>query len=58
MVRNHTYDIEVESITGLGTGIGTPTDPIIPPAESKDYYVKYKVNVLKWALVPSQKVLL
>lgn len=56
MVRNHAYSIEVESIEGLGTGIGNPTDPIIPPAETKDYFVKYSVSCLKWALVPSQKV--
>lgn len=56
MVRNHRYTIEVESIKGLGTGIGTPTDPIIPPSETKDYYVKYKVNCLRWAIVPKQSV--
>lgn len=56
MVRNHAYNIEVESIKGLATGIGNPDDPIIPPAETKDYYVKYRVNCLKWALVPKQSV--
>lgn len=56
MVRNHAYNIEVESIEGLGTGIGNPGDPIIPPSETKDYYVKYRVNILKWAMVPKQTV--
>ncbi len=56
MVRNHSYSINVNSITGLATGIGGVTDPIVPPAETKDYYVAYKVRILKWAVVPVQNV--
>lgn len=56
IVRNHSYDIKVEKIIGLGTGIGGKDNPIVPPAVSKDYYVAYRVNVLKWAVVPQQKV--
>lgn len=56
MVRNHSYDIVVNKIMGLGTGIGDGEDPIVPPAETKDYYVAYRVNILKWAVVPQQNV--
>ena len=56
MVRNHSYNIEVNSIKGLATGIGGDDDPIVPPAETKDYYVAYKVRILKWAVVPTQGV--
>lgn len=56
MVRNHSYSIEVNSIKGLATGIGGDKDPIVPPAETKDYYVAYKVRILKWAVVPQQNV--
>lgn len=56
MVRNHSYSIEVNSIKGLATGIGGDNDPIVPPAETKDYYVAYKVRILKWAVVPQQNV--
>lgn len=56
VVRNHSYDIDVTSITGLGTGIADPNDPIVPPVDTKDYYVGYRLNILNWALVPTQEV--
>lgn len=56
MVRNHAYNIQVNSITGLATGIGGDADPIVPPADTKDYYVAYKIRILKWAVVPTQGV--
>lgn len=56
MVRNHSYSINVSKITGLGTGIAGENDPIIPPADTQDQYVSYKVNILKWAVVPQQNV--
>lgn len=55
MVRNHSYSIEVNSIKGLATGIGG-TEPIVPPADTRDYYIAYKVRILKWAVVPQQNV--
>lgn len=56
MVRNHAYSINVTSITGLASGIGSQASPIIPPAETQDVYVSYRVNVLQWAVVPTQDV--
>lgn len=56
VVRNHSYDLDVTSITGLGTGIADPNDPIVPPVDTKDYYVGYRLNILNWALVPTQEV--
>lgn len=56
MVRNHSYSINVTEIKGLATGIGGVDDPIVPPADTKDYYVAYKVRILKWAVVPQQNV--
>lgn len=58
MVRNHSYSLNVTAITGLGTGIAGENDPIIPPADTQDQYVSYKVNILKWAVVPQQDVTL
>lgn len=55
MVRNHSYNIQVNSIKGLATGIGGK-EPIVPPADTRDYYVAYKVRILKWAVVPQQNV--
>lgn len=58
MVRNHSYKVQVNGITGLGTGVGDGGDPIVPPADSDEYYVSYKINILKWAVVPTQGVTL
>lgn len=58
MVRNHSYQVNVSAITGLATGIGGYDDPIVPPADTKDQYISYKVNILKWAVVPTQNVTL
>lgn len=56
MVRNHSYTILVQTISGLASGIGNDTDPIVPPATPKDYFLSYSVKILKWAVVPTQKV--
>lgn len=56
MVRNHSYNVVVNKITGLASGINGDTTPIVPPATTEDYYVAYKVNILKWAVVPTQEV--
>lgn len=56
IVRNHSYTVDVTEILGLGTGIGGKDSPIVPPAEENRYYIAYSVNILKWAVVPTQKV--
>ncbi|MDE6263941.1 MAG: Mfa1 fimbrilin C-terminal domain-containing protein [Paramuribaculum sp.] len=58
MVRNHSYTINIDGITGLAAGIGGVDDAIIPPADTKDVYMAYRVNILKWAVVPEQGVTL
>lgn len=56
LVRNHVYSINVTTIKGLGTAIADPTDPTVPPAETTDYFVAYRLNILNWAIVPTQNV--
>lgn len=56
LVRNHVYDILINSISGLGTGVGNPDDPIIPENNGKTYYVNFRLNILNWAVVPVQKM--
>lgn len=56
VVRNHSYSINVTAILGLATGIGGKDSPIVPPSDTKDYFVAYRVNILKWAVVPTQSV--
>lgn len=58
MVRNHAYNINVSKIVGLATGVGGKGTPLIPAADTKDVFVAYRVNILKWAVVPSQNVVL
>lgn len=56
MVRNHSYQVNVTEILGLASGIGDDDNPIVPPANTEDYFMAYTVNILKWAVVPVQNV--
>ena len=56
VVRNHAYTINVTKIEGLATGVGSKLDPIIPPADTKDIFMAYTINILRWAVVPTQDV--
>lgn len=54
LVRNHVYDLQVKAINGLATGVSDPTEPIVPPMEQDEYYIKYNINILNWRIVPPQ----
>ncbi|MDE5713609.1 MAG: Mfa1 family fimbria major subunit [Muribaculaceae bacterium] len=58
VVRNHIYNINIQGISGIGTGINDPNDPIIPNVTEMQYYVKTKLLVQRWRLVPKQNVIL
>ncbi|MDE6096364.1 MAG: Mfa1 family fimbria major subunit [Muribaculaceae bacterium] len=58
VVRNHIYNINIQGISGIGTGINDPEDPIIPNVTEMQYYVKTKLLVQRWRLVPKQNVTL
>lgn len=52
VVRNHWYQLAVNSISGLGTPVADPTEPIIPEKiEDETYYVAAQVQILKWKVV-------
>lgn len=51
VVRNHIYDLTINKITGMGTGIGDPDQPIVPPTENDQYYISTRLNILQWRLV-------
>ena len=53
VIRNHIYDLTLNSISGVGTPIFDPEDVIIPetPGDETLWYLGAKVNVLKWRLV-------
>ena len=54
IVRNHIYDIEIQSIKGYGTPVFIPGDNIVvpeTPIEEEGVYVAAKINVLSWRVV-------
>lgn len=52
IVRNHIYDLNLESLTGVGVPVFNPDEEIIPEKPSDDlYYLAAKINILKWKLV-------
>lgn len=52
VVRNHYYDVTITGIAGMGVGIPSDNDPIVPltpPDPSKqDYYMHMSVQVAPW----------
>lgn len=58
VVRNHTYNISIDGISGIGTGISNPEDPIVFPVKEKEYFVKTQIRVQRWRIVPQQSVIL
>lgn len=55
LVRNHVYKLSVDAITGLATGIENLDYPIVPPMDKDEYWIKYRINILNWRIVPEQK---
>lgn len=51
VVRNHVYELTINSISGLGTGIGDLDQPIVPPTDTDQYYINARLNILKWRIV-------
>lgn len=54
LVRNHVYRLSVDAIKGLATGIENLDYPIVPPMDQDEYYIKYRINILNWRVVPAQ----
>lgn len=58
VVRNHWYQLSLNSIKGLGTPVFDPSVEITPDKpEEENYYVAAEVKILKWKIV-SQNVAL
>ena len=55
VVRNHSYQITVTHVSGLGEGVFNPAEDIQPTDTKKTYYVGAKLNILSWKSV-SQSV--
>lgn len=55
IVRNHSYQVELNSIQGLGTPVYDPNKNIVPVVPSDDLtYLAARINVLSWRVVPSK----
>ena len=54
LVRNHVYTLNVTEISGLATGIEDLDYPIVPPMDTDNYWIKYRLNILNWRIVPAQ----
>ena len=49
VVRNHLYDVNINSVVGLGTPVYDPDEKIVPQKPDNDEtYIAAKVNVLSW----------
>ena len=53
VIRNHIYDLTLNSISGIGTPVFKPEDVIIPqtPTDETLWFLGARINVLKWRLV-------
>lgn len=56
IVRNHSYQLTITQVSGLGEGVFQPEKPIIPSDEQKTYYMAARLNVLSWKTVGNQNV--
>ncbi len=56
IVRNHVYNLTVNGIKGLGVGLRSANQPIVPPMDPDNYYVAARLNILAWRLVSPQGV--
>jgi len=52
IVRNHVYNLQLNSLKGLGVPVFDPTETIIPEKPSDDaFYLAARINILKWKIV-------
>lgn len=53
VVRNHIYDITLNSIKGVGVPVWDPSQDIIPKRPNDDnlFYLAAQINILKWKVV-------
>lgn len=51
VVRNHFYQLTLESIKNIGTAVYDPSEVIIPNYEPETYWVAARLNILSWKVV-------
>ena len=58
VVRNHVYTLNVTEIKGLGTGLRSDDQPIVPPMDPESYWIAARLNILSCRFVHAQCVIL
>ncbi|MDE6792523.1 MAG: fimbria major subunit [Muribaculaceae bacterium] len=56
VVRNHVYNLTINSITGLGTALRDPDQPIVPAKEEANQYIAVRLNILAWNVASTWSV--
>lgn len=56
VVRNHLYNLTINSITGLGTALRDPKQPIVPAKEEANQYIAARLNILAWKVANTWSV--
>lgn len=51
LVRNHVYTINVTGISGIGTGLRSADQPIVPAKDEVNQYIAMRLNILAWNVV-------
>jgi len=53
VIRNHIYNLNLQSIKGVGVPVFNPTQDIYPkrPDEENLFYLAARINILKWKIV-------
>lgn len=51
IVRNHTYNLTLNTIKNLGNGVFDPDEEIIITEKEKNFYVGATLNILSWKVV-------
>ncbi|MCM1256219.1 MAG: Mfa1 fimbrilin C-terminal domain-containing protein, partial [Duncaniella sp.] len=52
VVRNHWYNISINSISKVGHGVFNPDEALVPDeAEDVLYYLGVNINILAWKIV-------
>ena len=54
VVRNHSYRITINTISGFGTPVYNPAEIIVPVIpKDTETFLAARINVLSWRVVPS-----
>lgn len=56
VVRNHVYNLTINSITGLGTALRDPDQPIVPAKEEANQFIAARLNILAWNIANTWSV--